>query len=220
MGLLRATVTLQHDSGLPEDVSTNTFYFSTAATPPDITDVDAITEALEDFYCVTPAGGAAALYTYFSAETAQNGHTVTVYDMDDPEPRAPIDTHTFNLPANPTGDPLPGEVALCLSFQAATQSGQPQARRRGRVYIGRLDTQSMSSGRPDTALQQDVALAGQALLDLSDTEADWSWVVYSPTLAAAGDPTPYNVVTNGWCDNAYDTQRRRGLLPTSRTTFS
>jgi hypothetical protein len=44
--------------------------------------------------------------------------------------------------------------------------------------------------------------------------ASWDWVVYSPTDDA------YHEVANGWVDNAWDTQRRRGYKPTSRTTFT
>jgi hypothetical protein len=42
----------------------------------------------------------------------------------------------------------------------------------------------------------------------------WTWIVVSE-VAGLNDV----IVTNGWVDNAFDIQRRRGVTPTSRSTF-
>lgn len=101
---------------------------------------------------------------------------------------------------------------MVLSFQADKVSGLPQARRRGRVYFGPLGGAAEASGRPGTTLLSAVVAFGAALLSESNL-ADWTWVVYS-TVNNGGAP-----VTNGWVDNSFDTQRRRGLEWTARTTF-
>jgi len=55
--------------------------------------------------------------------------------------------------------------------------------------------------------------AATYLKGASDAAADWTWVVYS-TVDNAMYP-----VDNGWVDNSWDTQRRRGVKPTARYTF-
>lgn len=219
MAILRAQVALMHSGALPEDIATNTFHFVTEDGVPD-TEPPLIATALSSFYTGGHGPGGINIASFFSTEMAQNGHQIAIYNLADATPRVPVYETTFNLTSAPNGDPLPGEVALCLSFQGAAQSGESQARRRGRVYIGRFDKDSASSGRPSSSLQQTLAGAGAFLLSESVSAASWSWCVYSPTAAAAADPTPFAVVTNGWCDNAFDTQRRRGLAPTARVLFS
>jgi hypothetical protein len=51
------------------------------------------------------------------------------------------------------------------------------------------------------------------LLDASQAATAWKWAVYS-TVNATGVE-----VTNGWVENAWDTQRRRGRIATVRTVF-
>lgn len=116
---------------------------------------------------------------------------------------------------SPTGSaPLPAEVALVMSFQAARASGQNQARRRNRVYLGPLGGSAPSSdGRPAPGFVTQVARAGSDLAAAASSSVNWNWVVWSPT-----EQQDYQV-DNGWVDNSWDTQRRRGLAPTSRTTF-
>jgi hypothetical protein len=50
---------------------------------------------------------------------------------------------------------------------------------------------------------------GQDLSAVGGVNVDWS--VYSPTTGQN------NAITNLWVDNEWDTQRRRGLRPTSRS---
>lgn len=198
-----AQVRLVMVSAVPEDAVVNTFSFSAV----DDTDLPDIATAL-----ITAYNG---FRPNFSNLLAQNGHTLKMYDRADTEPKAPVYDETFNLSAAPTGAPLTPEISLCLSFQADPASGIPQARRRGRVYLGPLASGTMTgSGRPGAELVEDVTDFGQSLLDASFAAADWEWVVWSTTNSA-----PY-IITNGWCDNEYDIQRRRGREATSRDVFS
>jgi hypothetical protein len=94
-------------------------------------------------------------------------------------------------------------------------SGQPQARKRGRIYLGPFDTTQLNAdGRILPACQTTIRNAAQALLTASDVALDWSWAVYSPTNASGV------IVDNGWVDNEWDTQRRRGRAATTRSTFT
>lgn len=145
----------------------------------------------------------------------QNTWTIKSYDDTDPEPRAPVLETIFNLTTAPAGAPLPPEVSLCLSFQGSRQSGVPQARRRGRVYLPFITAASNdTTGRPSAAAITVAQGMGQALLTASDAAATWSWLTFSAV--APG----YAQVTDGWVDNEWDTQRRRGRRYTSRSLFT
>jgi len=191
-------------SNLAADAATNTFSFtadsaSTMALGPLV--------QLENFY--------KSMVSIFPNTIRQDDHLLKAYNRADPEPRAPIATRLFSFTAAPGGAPLPPEVSLCLSFQALKLSGQPQARRRGRVYLGPLRQDRVGTdGRPTAGLLTSALDAGTALLASSDASALWSWDIWS-TVGAAGV-----LVDNGWCDNEFDTQRRRGRIATLRQTFT
>jgi hypothetical protein len=199
-------VSLNHDSALPEDVTVNTWSIFTA-TAKDTTAIEAAVNAIQAFY--------ASIQTYLSGNLSGAG-TVKAYDRADVAPRVPWYEDTMGFTPG-TAAALPEEVAFCLSFQAAAASGSPQARRRGRVYLGPLGANAGGNGfaanRPVAAFMTAVAGAADTLLAASNAAADWNWNVWSE-VDGLGRP-----VTNGWVDNAFDTQRRRGLAPTSRTLF-
>lgn len=142
------------------------------------------------------------------------GLEIVSYDFDDPKPRAPV-LRTLGTLAGVSINGLPREVALCMSFQGTRLAGVPQARRRGRIYIPFLqETANDGDGRPTTTLVNSVVAAGQVLLNSSDAAPTWTWEIWS----AAGPG--FTTVTDGWVDNEWDTQRRRGRRATSRTTFT
>lgn len=212
---LKALFQIPHDSGLPQDVTVNTWCFGNVNIA-TATDMDDITEALREFYddAVTTHGALSALLSPTLASPA----TLKFYDLASPEPRAPIRTEAVDLTNLPgSGSGLPAEVALCLSFQGVQISGEPQARRRGRLYIGpfrdNADTNSATTGAPGTELRELLTATAQRLLDTSNA-ATWYWAVHSPT------NNDVVTINNGWVDNAWDTQRRRGIAATSRLTFT
>jgi hypothetical protein len=106
----------------------------------------------------------------------------------------------------------PPELAVVISFQATTQPGIPQARRRNRIYMGPLGFIATGGLIPNTQRDAFKDAAQQFLIDANGW-ANWGWVVYSPTAQTIAQ------VNNGWVDNAYDIQRRRGLLSTERVVF-
>jgi hypothetical protein len=203
MAIERCLITLKTVDNLPANFLTNSLWFDVV----DDTDYPVIAAVIEEAYDLVIAE--------FSNLLAQNNHDIQFYRESDPTPRVPRYESTFNLVSAPSGSPLPREVALCCSFQAGRISGESQARRRGRVYIGMLDSATVGAdGRPDAAVIDAVAAFGNAILGPSLASTSWKWAVYSRMNGSGSE------VLDGWVDNAFDTQRRRGDAPTARTTFS
>jgi len=195
-------IAIQPTSGNSADVITNSW--SCQAT--DVSNAELFKDAVVEFYRDITA--------FYPALFGQTGHVWKLYDRADPSPRYPVSEGTWSFSSAPTGNPAPTEVCVCLSFQGDRQSGIPQARHRGRVYIGPLDVALVdSSGQFSSTNRTTLATAGNDLLTASNAATNWVWAVWS---TVNGDIVP---VTNGWVDNEFDTQRRRGRDSTARTTF-
>jgi len=210
---VKALVSLPHTGGIAENVVVNTFHFQTDAGD-QAAALAEIADELEAFYLSSSQPSQNTLTQFLSASLATTGSTIKLYNMADLIPRPPVLVRTFDL--GPTaGSNLPREVALCLSFQAVLLAGFPQARRRGRVYIGPFGTSASNytagDARPSQSLIDTLKERG-ARLSNSLEFSDWS--VFS-TISGALLP-----VANGWVDNAFDTQRRRGLDPNTRNVWS
>lgn len=192
------------DSGLPEDYATNTWHIDTVDSNPLEGTVEFFSDVTAFFLAVD---------TYLSSEL-EGTMAYRAYDMSDPEPRVPFYINGSAL--TPGTGKLPSEVALCSSFQGTPASGLVQARRRGRVYIGPLATAAVdaATGRPAAAFLSALSVATDTLAESAAASTEYSWVVFSPTGGLL------TTITNGWVDNAFDTQRRRGLAATARTTWS
>lgn len=200
---LRVQVSLGIDSGIPEDRPVNTFHFSGDATVGVYGD---IADALGDFY--------ESLRSRMPSYINATGGRIKMYNMSDPEPRVPVFDEAMVLAGGGTGSSLPAEVALCLSFQALRISGTDQSHRRGRIFWGPLNTSQVdTAGRPSTSTVTALKNAGQVLWGASEASSTFKWCVFSPTITTLAN------VHDGWVDNAFDTQRRRGLVPTARETF-
>lgn len=198
-------VTLRTASQVPADDIVNTWAVQFGDDPGDIVDVDT---AFINFY--------QAIDTHLSDTAASSGHTLEYIHLNDPAPQVPFRVTPFTI--TPGGsDALPTEVALCSSFTAATGSGVAAARRRGRVFLGPLRENGISTStghaRPSGVLLQSVADATEALASALDL-AGFPLCVWSRR-----DDTLYRVVA-GWVNNEYDTQRRRGPETTARTVWS
>lgn len=207
MTILRVQAELPRDTNLPEDVIVNTWHFLTTASPPLLATKSAIATALQNFY---QAIDGVVLGSMLSTPAK-----LKFYDLADAKPRVPV--HDFEFALVPTSGGVPAEVAVCMSFQATKASGQNQARRRGRVFLGPVAAAIVSETAGRTAVTSTaraaIVSAGLALLTASNTAADWEWAVYSPTDNAAV------AVNNGWVDDAFDTIRSRGERPTTRSVF-
>lgn len=191
-------------TNIPEDSVVSTLYFA-----PDVSfsDPETLAVAVWDAFL--------EVETLYPSTVAQNDHVIKIYDMADPEPRVPIWEETYDFINPPSGNPLPAEVALVMSYRAAYVSGVPQARRRGRIYFGPLDTACLhTDGRPTVTCIDKLQNFGNALLAASTASTQWDWVVHSKVAGSS-----HNVV-GGWVDNAFDTQRRRGVAVTTRELWT
>lgn len=212
MALIRAQVRIPYFTGLPEDIVTNTFHFITAGIPATQAELDDIANRIRSFY------GEFDQYLASVLSRTVDACQIRMYDLADPEPRTPVDTQTFSLAAALTVGNLPLECAVVLSYHAAFISGVPNARRRGRAYLGPFYPNANVPGTATafpTVLNTVVSAVvdGAVLLGTDLTEVV-TWAQYSPTTGVASP------VERGWVDNEFDTQRRRQARATARTTFS
>ena len=212
-----ARVEFQGASLLPEDVGVNTWHFhqqGTVVTFPS--GADRIVDMLHDFYFGAPSGGGNSLMARLSTKAWTGKVTYKLYNLEDDKPRFPflVETETSNL--LPSAATLPREVSLVASWQATHESGQRQARRRGRIFLpAPLTTEDDGNGRPKAEYRSLVAYRAQQLKAATEELGEtWEWIVFSQK------NNDHALVDNGWVDNAWDTQRRRGLAPTGRTTWS
>lgn len=100
---------------------------------------------------------------------------------------------------------FPREIALCLSFYATRNL----PRQRGRMYLPLAATTWSPGVRPTQTIRDRAIALGQAISGLGGADVDW--IVWSK-VAQAGLK-----VTNLWCDDEWDTVRRRGLKAVERT---
>lgn len=231
MTLFRVQHIYNHKSGQAEDAILNTLYFSSIVSPPTgtwLTDLDA---AVLKFYNDPVGSPARSIHQYIgSVQMLTARETNKIYNMADDPPRIPVGNFTDPAPdwPNNTTPAMPSEVAICLSFRGNLESGQPAARRKGRIFIGPLNTSVLQADTNGTArvhaeLQQTFVNAAQRLQADAQT-AGFNWIVFSPTSVAAEQPSGGDFgefeVTSAWVDNAFDTQRRRGVNAGSRVTLA
>lgn len=206
MADIAVQVSVPYYNGTPADVSTNVWHFHTTSGDPDPAQVGAFIETI--YTAFIPYASSVLNFTEASAKA---------YDMADPEPRSPVweGINDFG-DGNITNPIIPEEVAVCLSFRGVLESGAPPARRRGRVYLGPLSTEVVADTGRSIVLQAfiDDMLAAYEAAWAELTDAGLSHCVWSPT-DGVGRPVVY-----AWMDNAFDTQRRRGVPATSRTSVS
>lgn len=222
---IRAVVALQGTTGSPLDRYLNTFHFNSPDPLVDA-DLDNLAGHLVDFYTDIPVGGGGSIGGLLSEQVAGSGHTVTFYNVTSLPAGLPIRTpDTWSFAVAPSTNGIPEECALCLSFAAAPVAGNNSgpgphlpARRRGRVYIGPLNTAVPASGtggvRPAAGLQADMLLSAEQFLHDGPLADGWIWAVFSPTDLAN------RAVERAWVDDAFDTQRRRGVAPSGRLSVS
>jgi hypothetical protein len=132
-----------------------------------------------------------------------------VYVTDLTTQTSPTVTVTTGLPLNGTlsGDPVPNNVALCLSFRS---SGRGRSSR-GRNYISGFPEGYVSGNDIDTTLADALVVAYEELKDAATFTDDWTWIVYSRFQNGNARPealiAPVDAVV--LTDYTVDSQRRR-----------
>nr|CRY97692.1 hypothetical protein [uncultured prokaryote] len=213
MAQVSAQVILKTTDNVPANFVTNTYHFR--LTEDSSYGVDRHQLSSEE---VAPA--LVGLYDDLSGvlgNLAQTGHRIKFVDVEDPHPQYPYYEHTWGF-ANPINQAaLPHEVCVVSSFEADIESGKNQASRRGRVFLGPISlSQCDNDGRLKATARSTIA---DAFHDFTGDEdnvgiSGWEWCVYSRTLSE------FVNVAMGHVDNAFDTQRRRGISATVRTVWT
>ena len=209
-------VTIPYFTGIPRDVVVNTWHANFVDHPPTDSDFDAACTAINGFYenVYFDSG-----FIRFAPWMNPAGNSIKAYNLADPIPRPIRFQTTMPLAATTpaTSSDLPPETAICMSFQAVQIAGVPQARRRGRIFLGGIAT-GVAAGSDsffpvvNSTNRVAIAAAAVALKDALNT-AGWLWVIYSRAGASSAE------AVNGWVDDAPDTQRRRGRAPVVRTLY-
>lgn len=201
---IRAQVAGWLDSDPKKDKITNTVYFSRGVTidPTASTDWQQIADDVKGAWLV-------GQQVYM---TGIDRIQVKVYSMEDAEPRHPKAESLSNVELVGTGV---RETALCMSFRGAGQT----PRDRGRIFLGPFSSSNQSE-RPTTSVRSTCLALASRLADIGGTNVDWS--VFSPTTYAVEGNygAAFKPVKFAWVDDAWDTQRSRGLPPLARTTVT
>lgn len=225
--IIQAQVRIPRISGLPEDITTNTFHFLHSGTPV-AADFDALAARLEAFYENTATGETIPVRQFFNSLLLTEDVQVRFYDAENPDVGGPLAVRDFTVDWTGTGS-FPEEAAICLSYKAAPVVDVPPARLRGRIFIGPVasDSSEIVSGTVRVKETWRTALTASAKEFLMDSAGD-PWVVFSrgkgtaamgsTTPTATADWTPFTAEINQtWCDDAFDTIRSRGPKATART---
>lgn len=208
--LYQAQWIFQAASQRPEDAVTNTTHWHKTGS---ISDFENVRDMLVDFYSVIPTGATNRVQDFFTTKGLTGNWQLKMYKLSDDKPRAPAYTSQGSFELQNVAS-LPSEVALVMSFQTEPESGLPQARRRNRIYLGPFAGMANSEvGRPSNLLVETLLFAGHQMIVASDESIYWAWHVYSPTQNA------HYPTISGWVDNAWDSQRRRGVDATLRGGF-
>lgn len=213
------TVRMPFEGGLARDVAENTFHFIYPGE--DISaNYEGFRTRLEDFYNTEAVATSVAVTDFIGPMV--NRSEVTIGYADIVTATGIYDGETvwepFDLDAaEGTPGQWPSEVALCMTFGGTSTPPLPVAQRRGRIYIGPLgdngDTLDPNgNNRPTGTIRNTIAEAGTRLADSGGAGLDW--MVYSRVARSL------TLVRGGWIDDAWDTQRRRGMDPTARTTWT
>ena len=205
MGSYHAQTTLLTQDGNSENYQSNGFAIGQIGTL-DLTDANTWAGYIKAFYDDVASVGALK-------GLSQNGHLVKIYDVAGTAPNYPLFEINFDLASAPADTDLPQELALCVSYYAAQATTIARGRRRGRIYVSGWVEGSNTDGRPNST----------AINGLLDAYTDYVTSTNTLDSLTAGiwsrsNGTVYKIDTV-WVDNEWDTQRRRGNKPTSRTTW-
>jgi len=201
----------QGASNLAEDQYVNTFHFQNDNVQP--VDPENVRDMLYNFYINLAPDQETPISQWMSTDTITGRWTLKMYDLDQPKPRFPYFTDT-GVTSPSGGSGLPTECALVMSFQGGRIAGSEQNKRRNRIYLGPFQIEANDAGLVQGAFVQDLLFAAKGLINASGAATEWKWVVYSPT------DDNVITITDGWVDNAWDTQRRRGIRSTGRGIFN
>lgn len=233
MATYKITNAFHNVTGLPEDDVVTTYHFETDEGAYDNDTASALNGFVASCWETITAPGTSKPSEWISPEISRvNKPTLKAYGISGGSPLA-VDTWA-GMTASNFDQGMPGEVALCLSYNADlvdileeapddpdadTRPERPASRRRGRLFLGPLVLTCATAtepSRPLDTMRNDFLGLAVKLGDSASVPAlaavNCRWVVHSDSgFAGANYP-----VINAWVDNSFDTQRRRGVSPTNR----
>lgn len=236
--VLHMVARLPQLSGLPSDVVEMTANVGTAGAGFSVPNIASYVTAFRDFFNNAYAGMTDQLANYIAESVSRSASAcqILAYETDDLSGATPLGSPvgmlSFTMGNAGVGKSLPQEVSVVISYNGDLTDVpisapnptpppltiRPAQRRRGRIFLGPLQDISGedASGefRPTGLFLLDVALAFEGMATDINAIAGDDLAVWSKADAA------FYPVVGGYIDNAWDTQRRRGLEATSRTTFT
>lgn len=246
MTVILCAAHLPNTNGMPADQVVNTFVFGAlGSTPGGLRDVCA--PEVANFYTTpftAPGFTAQSIGAYLgsSVDRGADKCRVETYTLQSAADSlvpvtpigSPIGTSTFTMPTALGTDELPREVAACLSYHGNlaglaedTPGGvtgpkgdtHPAARKRGRLYLGPLNHAMLGAGVNGPGVKPEfrsvVTQAARALaLAVAAALEGLAWMVWS---RVAHSISP---ILGGFMDDAFDTQRRRGISASTRTLWT
>lgn len=228
---------LASTTGLSQDTVENVIHLG-SPDPLDLNDVTAACAIFRDFYIATATGATQDLGNYIGDSISRGANACSILsyasgDLSGQTPfGSPLDTLNFTMSAAAAGTPLPEEVAIVCSYNAdltnipvsetnptpPPATIRPQQRRRGRLYLGPIQATAGSELdgvlRPGSLVRTDLGLAFKQMAEDINALGDIYLGVWS-----RADEEVWQVV-GGYVDDAWDSQRRRGVEATLRTSFA
>jgi hypothetical protein len=124
--VIRSTCTIQNQNGVPRDAVTNAFVFAITGTFTGSADahLNAIRDAIENFYITQSSGQGHPLDYYLGKQLSRVANTATIkhYDisthLDGTPAGSPLKTDTFAIRDSGSAVQLPDEVCVAVSFTA------------------------------------------------------------------------------------------------------
>jgi len=239
MAVTEVQIKLPHMNGLGEDSILNRIHVFHTTAQLSIVEQTSVNLAMGNFLALDTAGASSSISSYLSNDlNLLLGGPKTRFRLVGPPPPNPP-YGELNLSASAArvdSTDLPEEVAAVMSFKGYPAAGVPGARRRNRIYLGPFNTGVLEHLNNRTvvkaAFRDLVAFAAKRLYDeigaIGGGANGISWVgvsraPYGAPVPPSTSPTPGPVVSfpldQGWIDDAFDTQRRRGAAPMIRKTF-
>lgn len=230
--IIRAQIVISARDSVPRDAAVNVIHWTA-----DITEdalglgvlLDDITGEIRDFYSenqLDDTGSSiddSSLGRLLSPIMSRDGDGVLVryFHVVDATHENFLDERTFGL-SDPLPDAaaMPNELAICCSLLATPSLSVPIRRRRGRLYLGPINsgpvgTRTISGVEYPSVSSLARGYIARSLkrLTFAADRIDAQWCVYSRKNDAA------YTVTQGWVDNEFDIIRSRGLEASLRTDF-
>jgi len=215
MTIYRCQIVLPFITGNASDVNINTLHF-----------VDE-TNTQQDAYDIVAARVTAFVRDIYDSDSVDKVAYVDwplahlkIFDLDETPPRVPFVVENIFTNAGTNLSRFPTEVAMVLSFRAAPQAGVPYQRLYNRIFIGCLPGHAIDAATAtdfpvfgSTWVNQTLA-AAVTLRDKDDVDTKWAQV------SKAGGTLVAREISGGFIDNSPDTQRRRSVKSTLKSTWT